>query len=210
MKFYDVTLTISNEMPTWPGDPVVHLRRIHDMANGDKVTLSQLDFGVHTGTHVDAPVHFVQGGSGVDTLSLDTLIGMCEVRRAPNEVKSITAEVLDSLHIPFGTIRLLVRTSNSDIWARGENKFQEDFVAIEESGAKWIVEHGIKLVGVDYLSVGSFTNGIPTHNVLLGAGVIPIEGLNLSQIEPGEYLLYCLPLKLKDADGAPARVVLIH
>jgi arylformamidase len=210
MKFYDVSLTISNDLPTWPGDPVVNLRRIHDMANGDSVTLSQLDFGVHTGTHVDAPVHFVPGGSGVDTLSLDTLIGMCEVRRVPDKVKTISAEILETLQIPFGTTRVLFRTSNSAIWARGENKFQTDFVAIDQSGAEWIVAHGIKLVGVDYLSVGPFKNGIPTHNVLLGAGVIPIEGLNLSEIEPGEYLLYCLPLKLKGADGAPARVVLIH
>ena len=210
MKFYDVSLIISNDMPTWPGDPSISLKRVSDMDKGDAATVSRLEFGVHTGTHVDAPVHFIQGGSGVDTLSLDTLIGMCEVRRAANDVKVINAEVLDSLHIPFGTIRLLIRTSNSGIWARGENKFQEDFVAIDRSGAEWIVQHGIKLVGVDYLSVGPFKNGIPTHNVLLGAGVIPIEGLNLSQIEPGEYLLYCLPLKLKDADGAPARVILIH
>ncbi len=210
MKFYDVSLTISNDLPTWPDDPVVNLRRIHDMATGDSVTLSQLDFSVHTGTHVDAPVHFVPGGGGVDALNLETLIGMCEVRRVPNAVKVINAKVLESLHIPFGTIRLLLRTSNSDIWARGENKFQTEFVAIDRSGAEWIVEHGIKLVGVDYLSVAPFDAGFPTHDILLRAGVIPIEGLNLSEIEPGEYLLYCLPLKLKDADGAPARVILIH
>ncbi|HZY46145.1 MAG TPA: cyclase family protein [Anaerolineae bacterium] len=210
MKFYDVSLTISNDLPTWPGDPSVSLQRVSDMDKGDGANVSRLDCGVHTGTHVDAPVHFVPGGSGVDTLSLDTLIGMCEVRRVPDEAKAISAEILEALQIPFGTIRVLFRTSNSAIWARGENKFQTNFVAIDQSGAEWIVAHGIKLVGVDYLSVAPFDAGLPTHDILLRAGVIPIEGLNLSQIEPGEYLLYCLPLKLKDADGAPARVVLIH
>src|SRR5512135_2363768 len=207
MKFFDVTLTISNDLPTWPGDPAISLKRVADMEAGDSLNLSRLEFGVHSGTHVDAPLHFIQNGKGVDTLNLDILIGMCEIRRVPDEEKVITAQVLESLRIPFGTIRLLLRTSNSDIWARGENKFQEDFVAIDQSGAEWIVEHGIRLVGVDYLSVAPFQASFPTHNVLLQAGVIPIEGLNLSQIDPGEYLLYCLPLKLKDADGAPARVI---
>jgi arylformamidase len=208
MKFYDISLTISNDMPIWPGDPIVKLRRVRDMAKGDPVTLSQLNLGAHVGTHVDAPMHFIQGGNGVDTLNLDVMIGMCEVRRVPDEIRSITAEVLESLHIPFGAIRLLLRTSNSDIWARGENKFQKNFVAIDPSGAQWLVDRGVMLIGIDYLSIAPFKNGAPTHNILLGAGVILIEGLNLSQIEPGEYFLYCLPLKLKDTDGAPARVLL--
>jgi arylformamidase len=210
MKFYDISLAISNDMPTWPGNPIVTLRRIQDMAKGDPVTVSQLHLGAHTGTHVDAPMHFIQGGNGVDSLNLDVMMGRCEVRRVPDEVRSITAEVLNSLPIPHGAIRLLLRTSNSDIWARGENKFQKEFVAIDPSGAQWLVDRGVKLIGIDYLSIAPFKNGAPTHNILLGGGIIPIEGLNLSQIDPGGYFLYCLPLKLKNADGAPARVLLSH
>jgi arylformamidase len=209
MKLYDITLTISNDLPIWPGDPSVNLYRVSDVNQGDEVTLSRLECGVHTGTHLDAPVHFVRGGSGVDTLDLDVLIGRCLVVHVP-KANVIDAALLDSLAIPPGITRLLFRTRNSEIWARGDRVFHQDFVAVDRSGAEWIVERGIKLVGVDYLSVAPFEAAVPTHDRLLRAGVIPVEGLNLAGIEPGEYQLVCLPIKLLESDGAPARAVLMR
>ncbi len=209
MPIYDISLTISNDLPTWPGDPALHLERVYDIHADDGVTLTRIECCVHLGTHLDAPVHFVKGGRGVDTLDLNTLVGPCYVAHLP-VVEAIDAAALEQANIPLGAKRLLIRTRNSDYWARGDNTFHTDFVPIAPSGAEWLVQHGVQLVGVDYLSVGSFDNGIPTHVILLSNGVVPIEGLNLSDIESGEYQLICLPLKLKDCDGAPARAVLVR
>jgi arylformamidase len=209
MPIYDISATISNDLPVWPGDQPVSLERNKDMQLGDLYTLSQLTSTVHVGTHVDAPAHFIKGGSGIDAIDLTKLVGPCYVAHLPT-VDNIDATALDQADIPIRTTRLLLRTRNSDYWARDERVFQTEFVAIDPSGAEWIVRHGIHLVGVDYLSVGSFENGIPTHEILLSNGVVPVEGLNLSGIAPGEYQLICLPLKLKGCDGAPARAVLMR
>jgi arylformamidase len=209
MTLYDITVTISNDLPVWPGDTPIDLVRNHDMQRGELYTLSQITTTVHVGTHLDAPLHFVLGGHGVDTIDLNKLIGPCLVVHLP-EAKSIDAAVLEQAHIPSHVTRLLLRTSNSDYWARGDTEFHTDFVAIDPSGAEWMVAHGIQLVGIDYLSVGAFEGGIPTHQILLGNDVVPVEGLNLAGIEPGEYELICLPLKLKDCDGAPVRAVLMQ
>jgi arylformamidase len=179
------------------------------MSRGDLYTVSRLECGVHTGTHLDAPLHFIRDGGGVDTLDLNVLVGPCEVVYAP-EAKVIDAALLEQLHLPAGTTRVLFRTRNSEIWARDEMTFQTDFVAIDPSGAEWLVEHGVRLVGIDYLSVAPFAASIPTHEVLLRAGVIAVEGLNLSNIEPGEYQLICLPIKLLNTDGAPVRAILMR
>jgi arylformamidase len=207
MIIHDITLTISNALPVWPGDPPPDLRRVLSMDNGDAINLSQLTCGVHTGTHIDAPSHFIRDGAGIEALDLDVLVGPCLVVHAPNAAV-INAALLDQLQIPSNTTRILFRTRNSEIWARGDNTFHTDFVAIDQSGAEWIVAHGVKLVGLDYLSIAPFDATVPTHNILLRAGVIPIEGLNLAGVEPGEYRLICLPLKLLKSDGAPARVIL--
>jgi arylformamidase len=207
MIIYDVSLTISNALPVWPGDPPPDLRRVLSIDAGDAINLSQLTCGVHTGTHLDAPSHFIRDGVGIDVLDLDVLFGPCLVVHAP-DASVINATSLDQLQIPSDTTRVLFRTRNSEIWARGDNTFHTDFVAIDQSGAEWIVAHGVKLVGLDYLSIAPFDATVPTHNILLRAGVIPIEGLNLARIEPGEYQLICLPLKLLNSDGALARVIL--
>jgi arylformamidase len=209
MPIYDITLTISNELPVWPGDTPIDLRRNRDMQDGDVITLSQFTSTVHVGTHLDAPLHFVRGGHGVDRIDLHKLIGPCTVVDLP-DVDSIDAQSLEQAHIPADVTRLLCRTRNSQYWLRGDKVFHTDFVAIDPSGAEWIVQHGIQLVGIDYLSVGSYDNGFPTHEILLSHGVVPVEGLDLSRIEPGEYQLICLPLKLKDCDGAPVRAVLMR
>jgi arylformamidase len=209
MTLYDITLTISNDLPVWPGDTPVCLVRNKDMQQGDVVTLSQLTSTVHVGSHLDAPMHFVRDGSGVDQIDLNKLIGPCYVTHLL-QANSIDATALERAGLPTGTRRLLIRTRNSDYWARGDRTFHTDFVAIDPSGAEWLVEHGLQLVGIDYLSVGAYEGGIPTHEILLGNGIVPVEGLNLAGVEPGEYQLICLPLKLKDCDGAPVRAVLVR
>ena len=209
MPIYDISLTISNDLPVWPGDTPVNLVRNRDMHYGELYTLSQLTSTVHVGSHLDAPMHFVRHGHGVDQIELSKLIGPCFVVNLPG-IDSIDAQSLEQAHIPENTTRLLCRTRNSEYWARGDNVFHTDFVAIEPSGAEWIVQHGMQLVGVDYLSVGAYEGGIPTHEILLSNGVVPVEGLDLSRIDPREYQLICLPLKLKDCDGAPVRAVLMR
>jgi len=208
MKIYDVTLPISPGMPVWPGDPAVVLEKVSSMDAGAHDNVSRLACGVHTGTHVDAPHHFLNDHRTVESLALDILVGPAQVVQLPDEVKLVNADVLEKVALTAGTERLLLKTSNSHLWERGENTFFKDFVGISEDGADWLVRYGIKLVGIDYLSVAPYHQSIPTHRALLTAGIIIVEGMDLSAIPPGSYTLYCLPLKLVGSDGAPARVIL--
>jgi arylformamidase len=192
----------------WPGDPRIRIEQTSHLDRGDRYTVSRLDMGAHSGTHVDAPAHFIRGAPSVDDLDLNVLVGQALVVHTP-EARALSADLLASMNIPAGTRRVLFRTANSDLWARGASAFHEGFVAITEDGARWLVERGVRLVGVDYLSVGPFAEPVATHQVLLGAGVIAVEGLNLDGIEPGLYRLVCLPLKIAGGDGAPARAILI-
>jgi arylformamidase len=208
MAIYDISLPISESLPVWPGDPGIRITQPSHLDRGDAATVTRLDMGAHTGTHVDAPAHFIPGGSGVDALDLDVLVGPARVVHAL-EGDVLSTEVLGGLQIPPGTERVLFRTCNSDHWARGAREFTEDFVAITEGGARWLVERGVRLVGIDYLSVGPFNAPAPTHRILLRAGVILLEGLNLSGVAAGVYQLVCLPLRIVGADGAPARAILM-
>jgi arylformamidase len=209
LTIHDISLTITPTLPVWTGDPPVRLSQPSHLERGDICTITRLDISAHTGTHLDAPAHFIRGGSTVETLDLETLIGPALVVDASG-YGHLTAAAFDALAIPAGVQRLLLRTDNSLRWQRGETAFAEDFIAIDPSGAAWLVERGVRLVGIDYLSVGPFDNGVPTHEILLGAGVIAVEGLDLSAIDPGEYQLICLPVKIGGADGAPCRAVLIR
>lgn len=208
-KIYDLSLPITPDLIVWPGDPPVHIVQEMDVNRGDAFSLSRLDISAHTGTHVDAPAHFIPGGKGVESLPLDILIGPALVAEAL-EAAEITAVTLDNLAIPPGTRRLLFKTRNSSRWAAGETSFYEEFVAITADGAQWLVDHGIQLVGVDYLSVAPFTATAETHQILLQADIIPIEGVNLTGVPPGQYQLICLPLLLPGGDGAPCRAVLVE
>jgi arylformamidase len=208
MPIYDLTLPVSNDLPVWPGDPAINFYRVSDVNNGDVVTLSRLESGSHIGTHLDAPVHFIQNGNTVDKLDLNMLMGPCRVIDV-GAADMIDAALLETLPIPVDATRLLFRTRNSDLWAQGDGDFHTDYVAIDRSGAEWLVKRGIRLVGVDYMSVAPYHATIPTHEVLLRAGVIAVENLNLAGVEPGDYHLICLPLKLKNGDGAPVRAVLM-
>jgi arylformamidase len=209
VPIYDISLTITPTLPVWPGDPPVRLTQPAHLERGDICTITRLDISAHTGTHLDAPAHFIRGGAGVETLDLNVLIGPALVVDARGR-GHLTAEALEALAIPPGVQRLLLRTDNSAIWQRGDTAFHENFVAIAPSGATWLVERGVRLVGIDYLSVAPFDDGIPTHEILLGAGIIAVEGLDLSAIEAGEYQFACLPIKIGGADGAPCRAVLIR
>ena len=210
MKIFDVTLPLSPDLPVWPGDPTVSMTRAVSMEDGGEYNLTHLTLGVHTGTHIDAPCHFLPGQQpGVDALDLSILVGPALVVDVADEVSEITAEVVRSLSIPVGTERLLFKTRNRLLWEIEPLIFREDFVAVEVSGARELVKMGIKLVGVDYLSVAPYQDGVPTHQVLLKAGVIPVEGMDLRDVPAGVYQLVCLPMKLVGCDGAPVRAILI-
>src|SRR5512145_463464 len=180
MTIYDISLTISPNLPTLPGDPKPVVEKFESMDQGAHNNVSRISAGVHLGTHVDAPYHFLRDGSTVEQLPLDVLTGPCYVVQLPDGIEAITAEVLDRTEITAEMKRVLFGTRNSHLWANGESQFQTDFVAITEDGAEWLVERGVKLVGVDYLSVAPYSDTIPTHLTLLKAGVVVVEGLNLS------------------------------
>lgn len=202
MKIYDVSVSLSNGMPVFPGDPAPDIKRIL-MKPTDAANVSLMCLGTHTGTHVDPPFHFIAEGYTVDRIPLDHLYGPAEVLDLTHVEKAITAADLKDAGLDI----LLFKTKNSQLWNDGE--FRKDYVYLEESAARWAVDHHIKTIGIDYLSIGSFEGGEGVHRILLGNSVTAIEGLDLRGIEPGKYTLACLPLKIKDGDGAPARAFLI-
>ncbi len=205
---HDISLPISESIAVWPGDPQVTISQSSHIAKGDNSTVSQLTLGAHTGTHVDAPAHFFEDGKGVDTLDLNILVGQALIVETL-DVKILSADVLESLDIPDGTERILFHTKNSDLWEKEYSDFNTQYIGISEDGAKWLVSRGVKLVGVDYLSVAPYKKSRPTHRELLAAGIIIVEGLDLRGIQAGMYQMVCLPLKIIGIDGAPARAILI-
>ncbi len=208
MTLYDISLTYTEDLPTWPGDPTIQLKQISSIEDGEMANVTHLSMCAHSGTHVDAPDHFLGNGKTVESIPLELMVGPAAVVEILAE-GTITAADLISAQIPEGTKRILLKTANSEVWAAGNMVFQEDFIAPDGEAAKYLVELGVEVIGVDYLSVAPFTDPEPTHKTLLEAGVLIIEGLDLSGVEPGEYTLYCLPLKIGGADGAPARVLLM-
>jgi len=210
MKFYDITLTIKPSMPVWPGDPQVNLERVSKIEEGANANVSKLSLSVHTGTHMDAPYHFLPEGKSIDTLPLDILIGPAQVVQLPDEVETITAAVLEKAGIGEGVERLLIKTRNSAYWTNPDDSFKTGFVAVEADGAAYLVKRGIKLVGIDYLSIAPYKRSRPTHEILLKASMVILEGANLAAVPAGFYQLICLPMKLGGSDGSPARAVLIE
>ena len=205
MKLIDVSVPLSPALPTYPGNTPFSLEPIQRIAKGDHANLSTLHMSAHAGTHVDAPVHFFDGAPGTDSLPIEMLFGRTRVVDITSR-HGIDADDLASIDLSED-IRVLFRTPNSRLW--GDPEFHKDYVGVTESGARHLVDRGIKVVGVDYLSVEKFkTPGAPAHHILLGGGTIVIEGLNLRDAEPGVYDMYCLPLRIVGSDGAPARVVL--
>jgi arylformamidase len=203
-RFIDVTVPIRHGMVHYDGNPEIRLERVQAIASGDGANVSRLDFGVHSGTHIDAALHFIDGGDGAENLPLEPLLGPCLVVDATGVQKTLDASAVASLAIPAGTERVLFKTRNSKLWAN--DKFTRDFVRLDGSGAEALIALGVRTVGIDYLSIGDHD----AHVAFLGGGVVPIEGLNLLDVEPGPYRLVCLPLRVVGSDGAPARAVLVQ
>lgn len=204
-KIYDVTMTIENGMLAWPSDGPVSVDRVRSMDAGERLNQSRLDLSAHTGTHIDAPVHFLQKGEGIDSLPLEVLIGPATVVHIPG-VKAIGASTLQAADIEAGTRRLLLKTDNERLLMQRE--FNRDFSHITPDGAAYLIERGLRLIGIDYLSVAAYGSGEEVHRALLSEGIVIVEGLDLSKVLPGRYNMTALPLKIRGCDGAPARVVL--
>jgi arylformamidase len=206
MKLYDITVTISPELPVYPGDPGIEIKRTLSLEAGEVANVSRLSFGSHIGTHVDPPAHFVVGGISLDQLPLEVLIGPARVVDV-GEARVVDLSVIERADLA-GVTRVLFKTRNSRFWQQS-TEFQRDFVYLETEAAERLVAQGMQLVGIDYLSIERFNFEQPTtHLALLTHNVIIVEGLNLSEVTPGDYELICLPLKIKAGDGGPARVVL--
>lgn len=205
-RLLDVSVLLAPGLATYPGNPAFEITPVNRIADGHSSNNSRLVMGTHTGTHVDAPLHFFDGRPGVEAMPLDLLVGRARVIDLPHR-GGITEEHLAAAGLRED-LRVLLRTPNSALWNTTDG-FHTDYTYLTEGGARFLVGQGVKVVGVDYLSVEQYKKaGAPAHKALLGDGVIIIEGLNLSDAEAGQYEMYCLPLKIANGDGAPARVVL--
>ena len=204
-RIYDVTVPLSSSVPAWPGEPRFEAQRIQRLEDGHAANVTRITASVHSGTHIDAPRHFLAGGASVDQLPLEILMGKARVLdlKVMDHIRRKDLEELDLRD----DIRVLLKTRMSGQLRHSE--FQQGFVALAEDAATYLVQVGIKLVGIDYLSIDPFdSKDHPAHHALLGAGVVIVEGLDLSEVPEGEYDMACLPLRIEGADGAPARVVL--
>lgn len=201
----DITVPLREGMVRWPGSTSFSHSWAKKIDYGDGVNISSISCGLHVGTHVDAPLHYISGGASVDRLDLDVLCGEAQVVEFPG-VAAVTAEILSSAGIWPETERLLLRTRNSSFWEG--DLFQPDFTALTKDAAQFLVRRGIRLLGVDYLSVQRYNDPPDVHRLLLADGIVLLEGLNFSLVAPGGYELICLPLRITGAEGAPARAIL--
>lgn len=206
MRRFDVSMPLFEGMPAFPGDPPFESRSHRSIQSGDAYNVSRLGLGSHTGTHVDPPRHFIAGAPGADRLDLEALNGPCYV--VPVDPSRSIVGPADLTGIPPDATRVLLRTANSARWARGLTFFS-DYVALRLEAAQLLLDRGVRLVGIDALSIESDPTGtFPVHHRVLGSGALILEGLLLANVPPGAYELTCLPLKIRDGDGAPARAVL--
>ncbi|MBI4965899.1 MAG: cyclase family protein [Desulfomonile tiedjei] len=205
MPLYDATVSIHEGMLLYPGDPPFKLRSLYRVEKGDPFNLCEMSMGTHIGTHVDPPAHYLENAAGVDQIPIEVLIGpgiILDMRGRP----CVDRPALEKSALA-GHSRVLLKTDNGPRLLQSE--FVTDYVYLTEDAAEFLVERGVQLIGTDYLSIERFqTPGAPVHHRLLNAGVLIVEGVNLLEIPPGPCKIYCLPLKIKDADGAPARVLI--
>jgi arylformamidase len=209
MKFFDITIPVSNDVPIYEGDPKADVQSFMRLADGAAANVSQLRCGVHTGTHVDAPNHFIEGTRRVEDLDLDKLIGPCRIVEIDHAVDGIALEHLRGI---AGAERVLFKTRNSEFWNNPEKGFRTDFTYLTPEAARILAISGVKLVGIDYLSIEAFgSTDFAAHKALLEKEVVILEGVDLRQVPPGEYDIICLPLKYVggEGDGAPARTILM-
>lgn len=207
-ELYDISVTLRPGLAVWPGDPALELQKIGLIAEGSVANITRILASAHTGTHMDAPIHFLEGATGIDQFPLDALVGTVYVLDFTRLDHHIGPADLEAAGLPSGAERVLFKTTNSAIWDDG-TEFRRDYIALAPAGAQWLVDRGVKLVGIDYLSIEEFEPARPdTHYTLLGKRVVIVEGVDLRKVEPGEYTIFALPVKIQDADGAPARVLL--
>ena len=205
MKLIDITVPLDASLPVYPGNTPFQLEPIKRIADGGSSNVSTLHLSAHAGTHVDAPIHFIEGAAGAEALPLELLCGRARVIEVRSR-RGIGPDDLSSFDLSED-LRVLLKTPNSQLWSSSE--FHPDYTGVTEAGARYLVDRGVKVLGVDYLSVEEFKKrGAPAHHVLLGGGTIVIEGLNLRDVEAGYYEMFCLPLRIVGSDGAPARVIL--
>jgi arylformamidase len=208
MQIYDISVGISPTLAVWPGDPPIEFQRYATIGDVSISNNTMIKMSVHAGTHIDAPNHFFDKADTIEKIPLKVLVGRAYVVDLKNQEK-ITAKELKNAHIPSRTRRLIIKTRNSNYYAKTTSAFQTDFVGVSADGAQFLVERGVKLVGIDYFSISPYHQTEETHRILLQAGVVIVEGLNLCAVSQGRYSLYCLPLKLEGIDGAPARAILL-
>ena len=211
MRIYDISVPISpGETPVFPGDPGIEVGSFLSIERGDAANVTVLNFGAHTGTHVDAPAHFIEGAPGLPALPLEAFAGEARVVEIDTEARAVEEHHVND-EIIKGSTRVLFKTRNSDFWNEPRGRFREDFTYISPGAARALVARGVRLVGFDYLSVEEFgSEGFETHMTLLSNGVVIVEGLDLRAVSPGVYELFCLPLRIASGsgDGAPARAIL--
>jgi arylformamidase len=212
MKIFDISVPITPEMPVWPGDPAVDLQQVSAIASGESANITHLSMSVHTGTHIDAPKHFLDHGKTIGQIPFEKLVGEVLVMEIDVSVSVISNLVLQSHPATDrlkGARKVLFRTRNSALWSISPNEFRTDYVGIDKSGAEFLAALGLDLIGVDYLSIAPFDETLAPHQTLLTKDIVLLEGLDLSNIPAGIYELYCLPISLPDCEGAPARVILV-
>lgn len=210
MEIIDITAPVSPESVVWPGDGAPTHEFVSHTDRGDPSTVSRWDLSAHTGTHADARMHFIPGGWTMESLELSRCVGPCRVVDLTHVDGHVSRADLEAAQVA-GMARLLFKTPNSDLALMAREGFSEEYTAISLEAAEYLVEIGAETVGVDYLSVEPFEDKeFNTHHALLGADVVILEGLVLGGVEPGEYFLACLPLKLAGSDGSPARAILIR
>ena len=200
---YDISVPVHPGMHIYRGTPGVTLARHESIADGALANVSRLELGVHSGTHVDGASHFIEGAAGTEALPLETLVGPVLVVDATQFDADLDEAALTSLELGDRE-RILFKTKNSQLWELPE--FTDDFIRLTGSGARHLIDRGVRLVGIDYLSIGD----VDAHRELLGAGVVAVEGLDLREVEPGAYELICLPIRLEGSDGAPSRAILVR
>jgi arylformamidase len=210
-RLIDVSLEVGPDLVVWPGNPGVVITPTSRISRGDTSNVSEIRLGSHTGTHVDPPFHFLDDGTTAEDLPLDLMMGQTTVADLRGAPGPIGPDELAGLSLREETTRLLLRTDNSALWPADPQAFPDEYVCLSPDGARWVVDNGITLIGIDFLSIEvRGAPGHPTHRTLLEAGVLILEGLDLSDAEPGEYTLVCFPLKIAGGDGAPTRAVLLE